>query len=180
MTSWLLYSVPLAMKASIPYAAFTTLSTWVGNFSELWNWTPKIPLHINAVQGLAINCIISPYIQPLEVQHLTLSWVKLHLPLLSPLLQLINVLLSFLTPFLTVCNSSNFGVICKLTNPTAFMSGIWSQHWSLLTCTGHRPSARISTFHYNPLSSMNKPIQIVQRIAQCYWRTEMYFITIIT
>lgn len=140
MTSWLLYSVPLAMKASIPYAAFTTLSTWVGNFSELWNWTPKIPLHINAVQGLAINCIISPYIQPLEVQHLTLSWVKLHLPLLSPLLQLINVLLSFLTPFLTV---QLFQFWCNLQTYQPNCIYVWDMipalipvdlHWSQTFC----------------------------------------------
>lgn len=72
MTSWLLNCMSRSMKASIPYTAFTTLSSCCATFRKIRR-EPQNPLYINAVKDLA------PWIQPLRVQLITLAQIKIHL-----------------------------------------------------------------------------------------------------
>lgn len=86
------------MKASRPYVFF--ISTCA---ATLHQQDPNIPHHINAVNGVVINCVRSPYIQPLKVQYVTL----LHLPLLYSFLVPISKFLynrgQYAIAHLTIC-----------------------------------------------------------------------------
>lgn len=54
------------------------------HLQEATDLDPKIPLYINAVERLTINCILSSYIHSSKVQDPTLARIKLHLPFLCP------------------------------------------------------------------------------------------------
>lgn len=136
MTSWLLNCMSRSMKASIPYTAFTTLSSCCATFRKIRRG-PQNPLYINAVKDLA------PWIQPLRVHssHLLRSKSTCNFP------ANIYIMLYSLTDFHTVRISINFGVFCKLTNQPIYMyiqeHKQKSQHRSLQNTTGHRHPARI-------------------------------------
>eukprot|EP00061_Rhincodon_typus_P001689 g15467.t1 len=91
------------------------------------------------------------------MQHLILIFIKLHLPFLSPLPQLIKILLQFLTTVLTIHDTAYFTVIPKLTNHALYIliqiididnKQQRAQHRCLRHTTSHRPPVRQASFNY--------------------------------
>eukprot|EP00061_Rhincodon_typus_P013828 g40444.t1 len=101
------------------------------------------------------------------MQHLTLIYIKLHLPFLSPFPQLIKILLQFLITFLTVHDTAYFSVIHKLTNHAFYIiiqiididnKQQWAQHGPLRHTISRWLPVRQASFHCYALLPTVKPI----------------------
>ncbi|XP_059498353.1 uncharacterized protein LOC132207171 isoform X2 [Stegostoma tigrinum] len=106
-----------------------------GNFQGSVYVDTEIVLLVATTKNLTpVLCLL---VTPTKVHHLTLVCIKLHLPPLSPALQLIYVSLQPSASFVTIFNSADLGVVRKFTN-TSFYALIqviykndkqqWTQH----------------------------------------------------
>lgn len=144
--------MPQPLKVGRSYAFFTNLL--VLSLSGKYGPGPQCPSVPNAVEGLAFNCILSPYIWPPRCN--TVDLVRLNC-ICTFFLQLYT-----LSALHIVNDPSNLCVICKLTNQSLYIyvKAIYiyiynkqqrSQHRTLRNSTGHRCPSWILSFHHNPL-----------------------------